>query len=239
MEDNKRLLIKVCGMHDEDNMRAVASLDIDMMGFIFYPKSPRYVSQIMSRAGIIPDYSKERLRQLQGDAQQVAGTRQPKRVGVFVDDMPQTIVTRVFNYRLDFVQLNGDESPVMIENLKRTLIPDITPQIGIIKTLHIASAEDIEATRQFDGVVDYFLFDTPSEDKGGNGTPFDWTILDGYQGRTPFLLSGGIGPEDVKRIKAFQHPMFAGVDVNSEFETEPGIKDVGSLRGFVDALRKD
>lgn len=149
MEDNKRLLIKVCGMRDEDNMRAVASLDIDMMGFIFYPKSPRYVSQIMSRAGIIPDYSKERLRQLQGDAQQVAGTRQPKRVGVFVDDMPQTIVTRVFNYSLDFVQLNGDESPVMIENLKRTLIPDITPQIGIIKTLSIASAEDIDAHPAF------------------------------------------------------------------------------------------
>ena len=113
------MLIKVCGMRDADNIKAVAALDIDLMGFIFYPQSPRYVKMISSRAGIIPDYSEERLKAGGMPQTRPEGTPRVRKVGVFVDDMPQNIITRVYNYGLDYIQLHGDESPVMIDNLRR------------------------------------------------------------------------------------------------------------------------
>lgn len=235
-------------MREPENIRAVASLDIDLMGFIFYPKSSRYVQMISSKAGIIPDYSVERLRGLKarngenetaktGDP--VDADTLPARVGVFVDDMPQNIVTRVYNYSLDYVQLHGDESPVMIENLRRTLDPDIAPRIKIIKALSIRSEEDVRRWRDYKGLVDLFLFDTPTEGYGGSGEKFDWTALEAYDGDVPFLLSGGIGPADAERIKSFQHPQFAGIDLNSQFETAPGVKDVELLRTFIAKIRNE
>ena len=235
--NNKRLIIKVCGMRDEENIKAVSALDIDMMGFIFYPKSPRYVSQISSRAGIIPDYSQERIEQLTKKSTNANCDHQPLRVGVFVDDMPQNIVTRIYNFNLDLVQLHGEESPVMIENLKRTLVPDIAPHIRIIKALPIADKDDFQRAGQYEGIVDFFLFDTKCSTKGGSGNRFDWGLLSAYQGQTPFLLSGGIGPEDAEAIRRIDHPQFAGIDVNSRFETSPGVKDVEKLRSFVEVLR--
>lgn len=235
-------------MREPENIRAVASLDIDLMGFIFYPKSSRYVQMISSKAGIIPDYSVERLRGLKarngenetaktGDP--VDADALPARVGVFVDDMPQNIVTRVYNYSLDYVQLHGDESPVMIENLRRTLDPDIAPRIKIIKALSIRSEEDVRRWRDYKGLVDLFLFDTPTEGYGGSGEKFDWTALEAYDGDVPFLLSGGIGPADAERIKSFQHPQFAGIDLNSQFETAPGVKDVELLQTFIAKIRNE
>lgn len=235
-------------MREPENIRAVASLDIDLMGFIFYPKSSRYVQMISSKAGIIPDYSVERLRGLKarngenetaktGDP--VDADALPARVGVFVDDMPQNIVTRVYNYSLDYVQLHGDESPIMIENLRHTLDPDIAPRIKIIKALSIRSEEDVRRWRDYKGLVDLFLFDTPTEGYGGSGEKFDWTALEAYDGDVPFLLSGGIGPADAERIKSFQHPQFAGIDLNSQFETAPGVKDVELLRTFIAKIRNE
>lgn len=235
-------------MREPENIRAVASLDIDLMGFIFYPKSSRYVQMISSKAGIIPDYSVERLRGLKarnGENETakagapVDADALPARVGVFVDDMPQNIVTRVYNYSLDYVQLHGDESPVMIENLRRTLDPDIAPKIKIIKALSIRSEEDVRRWRDYKGLVDLFLFDTPTEGYGGSGEKFDWTALEAYDGDVPFLLSGGIGPADAERIKSFQHPQFAGIDLNSQFETAPGVKDVELLRTFIAKIRNE
>lgn len=220
------MIIKVCGMRDADNIREVKALDIDWMGFIFWQDSPRYVQQISSRAGIIPDYSS--LKELE---------TLPKRVGVFVDDMPQNIVTRVVNYELDMVQLHGSESPVMIDNLRRTLDPDIHPGIQIMKALSISSKEDLNRYHEYVGHVDYFLFDTKTPLVGGSGEQFDWNILEDYDGDVPFLLSGGIGPDDVARLKAFHHPQMIGVDLNSRFETAPAVKDVEKLRTFVNELR--
>ena len=122
------MIIKVCGMREPENIRAVAAFGIDLMGFIFYPSSSRFVQMISSRAGIIPDYSEERLtkakhvgKRQENDASGAAVEQYvgPKRVGVFVDDMPQNIVTRVYNYSLDYVQLHGNESVEMIDNLRR------------------------------------------------------------------------------------------------------------------------
>ena len=161
----------------------------------------------------------------------------PLRVGVFVDDMPQNIVTRVYNYSLDYVQLHGQESRVMIENLRRTLAPDIRPGIKILKAISVMAESDLQKCQEYEGVVDMFLFDTKTPTKGGSGRQFDWQVLSAYKGSTPFLLSGGIGPGDVERIRAFHHPQFAGIDLNSRFETEPGVKDVEQLRAFLSALR--
>ncbi|MBR5657495.1 MAG: phosphoribosylanthranilate isomerase [Prevotella sp.] len=233
------MYIKVCGMREPENIRAVSALGIDMMGFIFWKESPRFVQMISSQAGIIPDYSLERLNKGRGKVEESTSiTEQPKRVGVFVDDMPQSIVTRVFNYSLDFVQLHGDESRVMIENLRRTLEPDIKSGVKIIKALSIEKPEDVNRYKEYEGVVDMFLFDTKCKTVGGSGEQFDWNVLEQYDGETPFLLSGGIGPDDVERVKSFSHPQFAGVDLNSRFEAEPGLKNVEALRQFIQAIRK-
>lgn len=224
-------------MRDADNIREVSELDIDMMGFIFWKDSPRFVRMISSHAGIIPDYSEERLNKNSGKV--VDDQHRIKRVGVFVDDMPQTIVTRIYNYELDYVQLHGEESCIMIDNLRRTLEPDIRTGVKIIKTISVSSAEDIEKTKEYEGCVDLFLFDTKCPTMGGSGDKFDWSVLSAYKGNVPFLLSGGIGMDDVDKIKSFQHPQFAGVDVNSCFETEPGVKDVEKLRLFIEKLRHE
>lgn len=231
--------IKVCGMRDQENIRAVAQTDIDLMGFIFYPKSPRYVQMISSLAGIIPDYSEERIQRLRSkEGNNEQQTHRIKRVGVFVDEMPQTILTRVYNYQLDFVQLHGDETPEMIDNLKRTLIPDLAPDIRIIKVISVASEHDIEKYKPYEGLADLFLFDTKCPGKGGSGEKFDWSVLDAYDGQTPFLLSGGIGPDDAERVRNFNHPRCIGIDLNSRFETEPGVKDVELLRRFINEVRR-
>lgn len=231
------MIIKVCGMRDAENIREVSELDIDMMGFIFWKDSPRFVRMISSHAGIIPDYSEERLNRNSGKV--VDDQHRIKRVGVFVDDMPQTIVTRIYNYELDYVQLHGEESCIMIDNLRRTLEPDIRTGVKIIKTISVSSVEDIEKTKEYEGCVDLFLFDTKCPTMGGSGDKFDWSVLSAYKGNVPFLLSGGIGMDDVDRIKSFQHPQFAGIDVNSCFETEPGVKDVEKLRLFIEKLRHE
>lgn len=228
------MIIKVCGLREPDNIHAVEQLGVDMVGFIFWPESPRYVHQIRSRAGIIPDYTSFSSERKAGQAEQ----KRAQRVGVFVDDMPQNIVTRVYNYHLDWVQLHGQESPVMIDNLRRTLDPDIHPGIRIIKAMSISSPDDLKRCEAFEGLADMFLFDTKSPSVGGSGKQFDWAILEDYQGQTPFLLSGGIGPDDADRIRSFSHPRLAGIDLNSRFETQPGVKDVELLSRFIDAVRR-
>ena len=226
-------------MRETENINAVAGLGIDMMGFIFYPKSSRYVQMISAMTGVLPDYSEERLNRVRGkNVTATAKKSRLKRVGVFVDDMPQNIVTRVYNYDLDFVQLHGDESPVMIENLKRTLVPDIVPDIKIIKALSIREKDDVKRWRDYEGVADMLLFDTKCKTHGGSGEQFDWSVLEAYDGNIPFLLSGGIGPEDAGRVKAFRHPQMVGIDLNSRFEISPALKDVEKLKTFIRQIRE-
>ena len=287
-------LIKVCGMRDTQNIREVAALGVNLIGLIFYPKSPRYVESISLDAGIIPDYSsltpdplpegegrnmldkqlkeeetKGETRNKQPVSAQLKSTQSkapfnkvttplslgegqgdeavegqggeaaiPKFVGVFVNDMPQNIVTAVYNYHLSYVQLHGDESPVMIDNLRRTLVPDIAPQIKIIKAISVSSAEDLKRCEQYEGHVDLFLFDTKCKGYGGSGQKYDWSVLEAYTGQTPFLLSGGIGPDDADRLRDFHHPQCVGIDLNSKFETAPGMKDINLLQNFLHQLNK-
>ena len=282
-------LIKVCGMRDAQNIREVAALGVNLIGLIFYPKSPRYIESISSDAGIIPDYSslnsltpkplskgegsdmldkqlkaeetEGEARNKQIESEQLKSTQSkapfnkvttplsfgegqggeaaiPKFVGVFVNDMPQNIITAVYNYHLSYVQLHGDESPVMIGNMRRTLVPDIVPQIKIIKAISVSSAEDLKRCEQYEGHVDLFLFDTKCKGYGGSGQKYDWSVLEAYTGQTPFLLSGGIGPDDADRLRAFHHPQCIGIDLNSKFETAPGMKDINLLQNFLHQLNK-
>lgn len=229
------MIVKVCGMRDADNIREVTKLGVDMMGFVFCKESPRFVQMISSHAGTIPDYSEERLRKSSGN--EVTPLATPLRVGVFADEMPQTIVTRVYNYALDFVELHGTESREMIGNLKCTLIPDIAPDIKIIKTVRIGSREDVAECGTYEGVADMLLFEGRCGEDGDGEESFDWTVLEAYGGRTPFLLGGGIGPDDAERIKSFRHPQFAGINLDSKFETEPAVKDVQKLKSFMARIR--
>ena len=203
------MIIKVCGMRDAENIRAVEALGIDLMGFIFWPDSSRY-------AGEKPAY-------LPGNC---------RRVGVFVDASLQDILAAVHAFRLDILQLHGHETPETIAALKERV-----PGIRIIKSLSIKDPEDLAQTAVYEDVCDAFLFDTKGRLPGGNGRQFDWNVLRQYRGRLPFLLSGGIGPEDAQRIREFDVPGCIGIDLNSRFETAPGLKDVTALKTFIETLR--
>lgn len=212
-------------MRDADNIRDISALGVDMIGLIFYPPSPRYVQQFSSGAGIIPDYAPDM-------------GKTPLRVGVFVDDMPQNIVTRVYNYKLDYIQLHGNEPRETLENLRATIDPDINPNIKIIKAISVSSAEDINKYKEYVGAADLFLFDTKCKTVGGSGEQFDWQVLQAYDGDVPFLLSGGIGPDDAERVRNFHHPKCIGIDLNSKFEIEPALKDVEKLKQFLVKVKK-
>lgn len=212
-------------MRDADNIRDISALGVDMIGLIFYPPSPRYVQQFSSGAGIIPDYAPDM-------------GRTPLRVGVFVDDMPQNIVTRVYNYKLDYIQLHGNEPRETLENLRATIVPDIKPNIKIIKAISVSSAEDIKKYKEYVGAADLFLFDTKCKTVGGSGEQFDWQVLQAYDGDVPFLLSGGIGPDDAERVRNFHHPKCIGIDLNSKFEIEPALKDVEKLKQFLVKVKR-
>lgn len=202
------MIIKVCGMREPENIRAVEQLDIQWMGFIFWPQSSRYVKEC-------PTYLPTRC----------------KRVGVFVDATIADIRTSVEEYGLDLIQLHGHESPAFIQSIGN--------EIPTIKAFSIATTADLTLTASYEGVVGYFLFDTKAKFVGGNGTKFDWSVLQAYHGTTPFLLSGGIGPDDVERIHQFHHPQLAGIDLNSRFETSPALKDITKLKHFIYELQQN
>ncbi len=200
------MIIKVCGMREADNIREVEMLGIDMMGFIFWPKSSRFASQR-------PDYLPKNV----------------KRVGVFVDEDPEQVKRLADDYGLDYIQLHGQESPSYIFQLGG---------LHIIKVFNISTAEDLLQAQPYEGIVDYFLFDAKGKSVGGNGEKFNWDVLSAYNGSTPFLLSGGIGPDDATNVKAFHHPKCIGIDLNSRFELSPGLKDVAKLKEFMFNLNK-
>ena len=202
------MIIKVCGMRDGDNIREVEQLSIDWMGFIFYPKSSRYVSEV-------PAYLPTKC----------------KRVGVFVDASTDEIIKKIHDFSLDMIQLHGNESPEQISHLS-----PLTNHLSIIKAFNIATTEDLKSTASYTGLADYFLFDTKGPSVGGNGEKFDWSVLSNYEGDTPFLLSGGIGPDDAERILDYHHPKCIGIDLNSQFELAPGLKDVTTLSRFLNKI---
>ncbi len=231
--------IKVCGMRDGENIRQVCALGIDWIGMVFCGQSPRNVTMIPTNAGIIPDRGPESLT---SDIYAEGGVtgRSPKRVGVFTDEMAQNVITRVVNFRLDAVQLNGHESPMLIRNLRATLTTTpngskaIAPSLQLWKTISIETAADLALCKSYEDCVDMFVFDVKSS---GNDRLSDFSVLSAYDGSLPFLLCGNIGPEDAEVVSSFIHPQCIGVDLNELFETAPAVKDVERLRRFLKQVR--
>lgn len=194
-----------------ENIRSVADLQPDFMGFIFYPKSPRYAEPL--------DF--DTLNSL---------PKSIKKIGVFVNLDLEDILTIVFKYNLDGVQLHGSENVEICRKLKDT-------GLLVLKAFPIADAYNFNVTKTYEGACDYFLFDTKTEAYGGSGVKFDWSILNEYKGETPFLLSGGIAADDAEAILKIEHPKFTGIDLNSKFEVSPGLKNVEVLSGFLKEIR--
>ena len=213
------MIIKVCGMREAENIREVEALGIDWLGFIFWPKSSRYVSE---RPTYLPTKC--------------------KRVGVFVDADIHEVLRIAEYYALDIIQLHGQETPDYIRSLLSAgCSSTATPRI--IKAFNIAISADLAHTEAYEGLVDYFLFDTKGKSAGGNGEKFDWDVLRTYKGNTHFLLSGGIGPDDAERIRDWfsagsssAAAKCIGIDLNSRFETAPALKNADALRIFLSHL---
>ncbi len=199
-------------MREPNNIRTVSALQPDFMGFIFYEKSPRFVGE--------PD--KTTLAELPDSIHKVA---------VFVDESIEAMRETARRYGFDTLQLHGGETPLQCLQLQGE---DFT----VIKAFPIVEAADFEALTDYEGCADYFLFDTKTPAHGGSGQKFDWDLLQHYQGKTPFFLSGGIDLNDVEDILQINHKQLAGIDINSRFETEPALKDVDKIRDFIRKIHK-
>lgn len=208
METTK--IVKVCGMRDPENIKDVITAGADWLGLIFYPRSPRYVKD--ENAYLRGEFTHE--------------GRRVKKVGVFVDAPLEQMLEYAITYKLDYLQLHGDESPDLCYSLQKR-------GIRVIKAIPLATAADLGKTADYEGRVDYFLFDTKCDNYGGSGQKFDWSIPAAYQGETPFLLSGGLNPSDPEALKSFTHPRFAGIDLNSGFEYAPAHKNADALKTFI------
>ena len=223
--------LKVCGMKYVQNIQEVAALQPDYLGFIFYEKSKRNFE------GIIPELPKS-----------------IKKTGVFVNEYLEIVISLVEEYQLDAIQLHGDESVEYIKDLqsqlaeRRALFIEENKQIKKKKNQHVLSDEKVEIIKVFgikddfdfdilkpyEEVVDYFLFDTKGKERGGNGVKFDWSVLEKYPYLKPFFLSGGIGLEDIDQVQKIINSDLAiyALDVNSKFESKPGVKEIEELKEF-------
>jgi phosphoribosylanthranilate isomerase len=208
--------IKVCGMTDLDQVRQLDAMGVDFAGFIFYPKSPRYV-----------------VRHLEGELLKKARLRIGK-VGVFVNASYDEVMKQVDQYGLDMVQLHGDETPRFCEQLSN--------YITVIKVFRLGENDPIDwLIRPYQDTCDMFLFDTEGAGYGGTGKKFNWELLKPAQIEKLFFLSGGIEPTDVDRLKLFAREPVArkmfSIDINSKFETSPGVKDLKKIRAMLDGLK--
>ncbi len=206
--------IKVCGITSRKQLEQLEGLNVAFAGFIFHKDSPRYAGDKLEGEDLIG---------LDLDV---------KKVGVFVNEEYEDIMEMVEKFELDMVQLHGEESPELCEELSE--------DVEVIKAFRISpdTASIDKLVAPYDNVCDYYLFDTAAEaNKGGTGKKFDWKKITESKIEKPFFLSGGIGPDDVAAIKKFKHPDFYGIDVNSLFEKEPGVKDMGLVLKFTRDLK--
>ena len=205
--------IKICGLLEPENIREIAALQPDYMGFIFYPNSPRFAKNLdVSLLNALP--------------------ASIKKVGVFVNENLENILTYIQKYDLDAVQLHGADNKRLCREIKEEA------KTMVIKVFPIMASYNLKVTKEYEDTADLFLFDTKTDLYGGSGQKFNWNILHDYHGEKDFLLSGGISADDVKAIRKIEHPKMIGVDLNSRFEIKPGLKNVEMLRNFIEELNK-
>ncbi|MBI1191571.1 MAG: phosphoribosylanthranilate isomerase [Bacteroidetes bacterium] len=200
------MIVKVCGMRDPENIAGLQRLSgVQWMGMIFHAASPRAFNRAQLPAVLLDTAI--------------------QRVGVFVDQPLEAVRATARNFKLHRVQLHGSESPEYCRELCR--------EWPLIKAFRVDAKVDWDRIAAYGDSCSHFLFDTAGPQPGGNGQRFDWSLLSGYSGPTPFLLAGGIGPGDASRLQAFQHPNWAGIDLNSGFEIRAGLKDLMQLEHFL------
>ena len=200
-------------MRDPENILGVVGALPDYLGFIFYPKSKRFVgfnpsAEVMA---VVPD--------------------SVKKVGVFVNETPEKVLETVQNWDLNVVQLHGNETPEYCRQIQDS-------GITVFKAFSVDELFDFETLDAYSKVCNYFLFDTKGQLPGGTGQKFNWQLLQNYKGDVPFFLSGGIGPLDLEAIRHFGHPRWCGIDINSGFEISPALKDVEKVKYFISGIRK-
>ena len=204
--------IKVCGITQLKQLQQLDGLDIAFAGLVFHKDSPRYIGDKINKKDL------------------KAADLDLKKVGVFVNASYDEIMEAVDDYALDVVQLHGEESPDLCE--------DLSEETEVIKSFSIDGKTPVdELVAEFDEVCDYYLFDAAGKEPGGNGVQFDWKLISSSKIEKPFFLSGGIGLADAAKVKAFKHPDYYGVDINSQFEKEPGVKDMALILQFRQALK--
>jgi phosphoribosylanthranilate isomerase len=210
---NNRLIIKICGMKDAANRRELEKFPVDIFGFIFYPSSPRHVGDLCHR-----------------ELYNLTRT-QKRKAGVFVDSPVSDILETAQKYNLDLIQLHGFETPEFCGQIRSS-------GLGVIKVFRVDDLFEFSAVNAYIDVSDFFLFDTKSQQPGGSGRKFDWQILEKYRCGVPFFLSGGIMLQDVEPIIQFSHPALVGLDLNSGFEDEPGLKNPELIKSFFERLNR-
>jgi phosphoribosylanthranilate isomerase len=207
--------IKVCGITSLKQLQQLDGLDVDFAGLIFYKQSPRYAGDKLNKHEIADS------------------DLDIKKVGVFVNAEYDEIMQTVEDYNLDIVQLHGDESPYLCEQ--------VSNEIEVIKAFRVDDKSDKSIdymVMDYDEVCDYYLFDALVKDApGGNGVKFNWKKIAESKIEKPFFLSGGLSPEDGPLVKTFKHPDLYGVDLNSRFEKEPGVKDMALILQFIHSLK--
>ena len=199
-------------MREESNLASLIELKPDFIGFIFFPKSKRYVGD---------DFSPDLINTVPANI---------KKVGVFVNEEFISLCEKQERYQFDYFQLHGNESPELCKELKQR-------GFKTIKAFSVDSSFDFNTLKPFQESCDFFLFDTKGDNYGGNGIRFDWNILKKYNLNVPFYLSGGIGLEEINEIKNINHSKLFAIDVNSRFEIIPGLKDLKKIDAFFQQLR--
>ena len=203
-----KIHLKVCGMKEAGNITELVALHPDFIGFIFHELSPRYCDRPPET--MIPEYI--------------------RKVGVFVNKSQEYILLIKEEYQLDMIQLHGTESPDFCREIQQSVAP-------VIKAFNLHDDFNFDTLKPYEEACAFFLFDASGPLAGGNGIIFNWQILEQYRGTTPFLLSGGIDENMAEAIKRINHPAFYGIDINSRFETLPGIKDVNKIKRFKNELQ--
>jgi phosphoribosylanthranilate isomerase len=207
--------IKVCGMREKANIKQLVSLQPDFIGFIFYDKSPRFVGEELDEAFIstLP--------------------KSIKKVGVFVNASPGYILSMVKRYDLQYAQLHGNEMPDLCRSIRQR-------GVNVIKAFSVDEQFNFAMLNNYKPFCDLFLFDTKGASFGGNGTAFDWSLLRKYDNDKPFLLSGGVSLDNIERVIELSRSLpIYGIDINSQFEIEAGLKDIERIQQLVAKVRVD
>ena len=203
----KTMKLKVCGMKYKDNIEALLQLQPDFIGFIFYPNSKRFVNEELNETNIhnIP--------------------ASITKVGVFVNETKDNIISICKKYRIETIQLHGEENQDFCKTLKET-------GLSVIKAFSIGETFNFDTLANYNTSCNFFLFDTKGDNYGGTGIKFDWEVLKGKEIKLPYFLSGGIDLTDATSILNSDFLNIFSIDINSKFELAPGVKDIEKIKQF-------